>query len=99
MISGCPTFSNTGSGETLINSNRQQDYKAYSLGIFRGKCSGFFRFYDRGITGFHKSHTLKMSSFDKFYIPNKAGFGRLSPDMLGFVRFLSPEKMRFYEVL
>ena len=40
-----------------------------------------------------------MSSFDKFYIPKKAGFGRLSPNMLGFVRFLSPEKVRFYEVL
>lgn len=26
----------------------QQDYKAYSLGIFRGKCSGFFRFYVPG---------------------------------------------------
>ena len=26
----------------------QQDYKAYSLGIFRGKCSGFVRFYVPG---------------------------------------------------
>lgn len=48
MIAGCPTFSNTGSGETLTNSNRQQDYKAYSLGIFRGKCLGFVRFYVPG---------------------------------------------------
>lgn len=51
----------------------QQDYKAYSLGLFRVKCSGFF-----------KSYTLKMSSFDKFYIPQKGRFWQATPE---YVRF------------
>ncbi len=46
----------------------QQGYKASSLGIFRGKGSGLVRFY-----------TLKMSSFDKFFIYQKDRFWQALP--------------------
>lgn len=52
----------------------QQDYKAYSLGLFRVNVQVFSGSMYREIIGFHKSYTLKMSSFDKFYAPGYVKF-------------------------
>lgn len=68
----------------------QQDYKAYSLGIFRGKCSGFFRFY-----------IVKKDGFDRFYISKRQVLAGLikgkcqvmssyCPDRLSNVKFPCP---------
>jgi hypothetical protein len=62
-----PAFCGILYAEPLTNSNRQQDYKAYSLGIFRGKYIGFFKFYVPGNNRFSQvPYPPEMLSFVKF---------------------------------